>query len=292
MQRPIPSLSAPLVSLLIALPLTAQSLVNPADKMHPPHGQEPGSNRVVVEGTRVSDLREEDRIGGYEQPEWTVHRRFAETRVYVRPEGTAEFEYWLVPETPAGGGSTETKTQYEFEFGLPYRFQLDLYLVAHQDGNEGAFAIDEQKFEIRHALADWDEIWGNPTLYFEWAAVNEAPDHIETKLLLGGEAASSWHWGANLVWEHETGGVQENGYEITAGLSKTLVDQRFSVGAEVKAAWIDEEGSRGDYQNEVLVGPSFQFRPVPNAHIDIAPLIGCTDESPDAKLTFVFGWEF
>lgn len=279
-----------LPTLLLVMPLAAQ-VVNPADKQRQP-GNTTQDPPVVVEGRRVSDLREEDRIGSYQQPEWTSHRRFAETRVYVRPEGTCEFEYWLIPETPKHGGPAETKTQYEFEFGLPYRFQLDLYLVSHQEGNDGPMAIDEQKFEIRHALADWDVIWGNPTIYLEWAAVNDAPDHIEAKLLFGGEAAPSWHWGANLVYEHETGGAQENGYEITAGVSKTLIDQRFSVGAEVKAAWIDEKADRGDFQNEVLLGPSFQFRPMANAHIDVAPLFGMTDDSPEAKLTLLFGWEF
>jgi hypothetical protein len=277
--------------LLTASSLAAQNLVNPADAQRKPEPA-PQNPPVTVEATRVSELREEDRIGSYQQPEWTAHRRFAETRVYVRPEGTTEFEVWVIPETPKDGGPTETKTQYEFEFGLPNRFQLDLYLVSHQDGNEGTLAIDEEKFEIRYALADWDVIWGNPTLYFEWAAVSDAPDKVEAKLLLGGEAAVGWHWGTNLVFEHETGGAQENGYEITFGLSKTVVDQGFSVGAEVKAAWADEKGSRGSYANEILVGPSFQFRPTPNSHIDVAPLFGCTDESPESKVTILFGWEF
>lgn len=275
------------------LPATlAAQIVNPADAQRPPTGAVPQNPPVVVEGTRVSDLREEDRIGSYGQPEWTSHRRFAETRVYVRPEGTAEFEYWLVPEVPRHGAPTETKTQYEFEFGLPLRFQFDLYLVAHEEGNDGPMGIDEQKFEVRHALADWGRIWGNPTLYLEWAAVNEAPDHVEGKLLLGDELGPGWHWGANLVLEHETGGEQENSYELTGGISKTLVDKRFSVGAELKTAWIDVKGDRGDYDEEVLLGPSVQFRPLPNAHMDFAPLFGCTEDSPELQFTFVFGWEF
>lgn len=276
--------------LLFTVPLAAQ-IVNPADKQRPPT-QDPKDPPVVVEGRRVSDLREEDRIGSYQQPEWTSHRRFAETRIYVRPEGTAEFEYWLIPETSKDGGSSETKTQYEFEFGLPHRFQLDLYLVSHQEGNDGPMQIDEQKFEIRHALADWDEIWGNPTIYLEWGANNEAPDHLEAKLLFGGEAAPSWHWGANLVYEQETGGDRESAYEITAGVSKTLSDQRFSAGAEIKAAMADVASDRGNWTNEVLVGPSFQFRPLPNTHIDFAPLFGVTDDSPELKATILFGWEF
>ncbi|MDA1192303.1 MAG: hypothetical protein O3A46_11555 [Candidatus Poribacteria bacterium] len=51
---------------------------------------------VVVAGER-SELREEDRIGTYEQPRWSASRRFGRTRVYVRPEGQFEFEYWFIP---------------------------------------------------------------------------------------------------------------------------------------------------------------------------------------------------
>lgn len=277
------------LSSLLSLPLAAQ-VVNPADKQRA--AETPQNPPVIVEGRQVSDLREEDRIGSYQQPEWTSHRRFAETRIYVRPEGTAEFEYWLIPEVPKGGGPTQTTAQYEFEFGLPYRFQFDLYLVSHEDGNQGPMTFDEQKFEVRWAFADWDKIWGNPTAYLEWAATNDGPDHVEAKMLFGGEVISGWHWGANLVFEHETGGLQENSHEFTGGISRTLTDKRFSVGAELKSAWVDDKTDRGSYSNELLLGPSFQFRPLPNAHIDLAPLFGCTDDSPDFKFTFVFGWEF
>jgi len=281
-----------------ALPLAlAAQIVNPADKQRPP-SQGPGAQGapLVVEGRQVSDLREEDRIGSYGQPEWTSHRRFTETRVYVRPEGTFEFEYWLVPEIPAGGGPAETKVQYEFEVGLPWRTQLDFYVVSHEINDngpdDGSMQFDEQKLEIRHALADWDEIWGNPTIYLEWAAIDQGSDHIEGKLLLGGEVTSSWHWGANGVWEHTCGGDQDNTYELTGGISKTLVDQRFSIGLESKLAYTDTKQDRGSYANEFLVGPSLQFRPVPRAHIDVSPLVGLTDESPDLKVLIVFGWEF
>jgi outer membrane putative beta-barrel porin/alpha-amylase len=284
------SIRSSLAVLALAAGLAGQ-VVNPADKQRPPEPT-PQGPPVIVEGLRVSDLREEDRIGSYGQPEWTSHRRFAETRIYVRPEGTFEFEYWLIPEYPRDGGPVETKTQFEFEFGLPARFQLDLYLVSHQDGNEGVMAIDEQKVEVRWALADWDEIFANPTLYLEWAAINEAPDHVEAKLLLGGEVTSGWHWGANLVFEHETAGEMENVYELTGGVSYAIRDKKFSVGAEFKLAYSDVTSDRGNYANEVLIGPSFQYRPLPNAHIDLAPLFGVTDDSPDAKITVLFGWEF
>ncbi len=294
----LPSLG--LVLLTASLPA---QIVNPADKQRPPQQPEPATTPqdqtqqptgegkpVVVEGKRVSGLREEDRVGSYGQPYWTEHRRFTETRVYVRDEGTVDFEFWLQPEFK-DGEQVVTK-QYEFEFGLPERFQLDLYLVSHKDYADGPEQFDEQKFEVRWAFADWGKIWGNPTAYLEWASKSDAADSIEGKLLLGDELAEGWHWGTNLVFEAETGGELERNYEITAGISKTLVDSKFSVGAEIKAAMADVESDRGNFANEVLIGPSVQFLPLPNAHIDFAALAGVTDDSPDAKLTFVFGWAF
>jgi hypothetical protein len=280
------SLSVP-ATLWLAAAAGAQ-VVNPANQQPGAQGQ---GAPLVVEGTRVSDLREEDRIGSYGQPEWTSRRRFPETRIYVRPEGTAEFEYWLLPETPKHG-ATQITTQYEFEFGLPARFQLDLYLVGNQDGNQGPMQIDEQKLEVRWAFADWDRIWGNPTAYVEWTSTNDGPDLFEAKLLLGGEVTSSWHWGTNFVFEHQTGGLQENSKEFTGGLSKTMVDQRFSLGAEFKAALVDDKTNRGDSAKELLIGPSFQYRPTPRSTLDFAPLFGCTHDSPQSKIFIVFGWEF
>jgi hypothetical protein len=39
-------------------------------------------------------LREEELIGAYQQPRWTAKRRFPTTRIYVRPAGTFQFEWW------------------------------------------------------------------------------------------------------------------------------------------------------------------------------------------------------
>lgn len=282
------------MALAVALPgpLIAQ-VVNPATKQQPPDKQEPVQGRpLVVEGRRVSEWTEENRVGPYGQPEWTTHRRFTETRVYVRPEGSVEFEYWLIPEIPPDGGPTETESQFELEFGLPHRLQLDLYMVGHEDGNDGEFSIDEQKVELRWAFADWDEIWGNPTAYIEWVGRSNEPDKVEAKLLFGGEIAPRWHWGTNLVFEHETGSFHENGYEVTGGLSYTILDRKASAGLETKLALTDDNRDRGDFTTELLLGPSIQIRPLPKAHIDIAALAGLTNDSPDMKFFIVFGWEF
>ena len=239
-------------------------------------------------------LVEEDLIGTYAQPRWTTHRRFSETRVYVIPEGMADYEFWLIPEVPKHGGPTTLGAQYEFEFGLPGRIQIDLYAVSHKTGKTGEMQFDQQKYEVRWALADWGKIFGNPTLYAEWKAESNAPDHIEAKLLLGGQIKPGWHWGSNFVYEHEIAGAKEDSREWTTGLSYSAKDSKVGIGLETQLARISEvnKGTREHTGTEFLLGPSVQFRPSPRSHLDIAPLFGLTKASLRSKIFVVFGWEF
>src|SRR5262249_3001081 len=169
-----------LIALLFVLSLHVTrahgQVVNPADRQQGPSSVNtqpdprlPTWRMPAIDVYGEAPLNEEDRIGNYAQPRWTAHRRFGETRVYVVPKGMVEFEYWLVPEKPKKG-PTEWASQYEVEFGLPHRFQLDLYMVAHKTGggNQSNFTLDEQKVEVRYAFADWNKIPLNPTLYVEW----------------------------------------------------------------------------------------------------------------------------
>lgn len=287
---------------IAAVPARAQ-VVNPATANQQPDAPEPQRSGlktyemppVTVFGK--APLNEEDRIGDYAQPRWTAHRRFSETRVYVIPKGMAEFEYWLKPKVKKDGEPTEFETLYEAEFGLPGRFQLDLYAIGHKEGSEGTFAVDGQKVEVRWAFADWGKIWGNPTVYAEWAENSGGSDNAELKLLLGGHIVSGWHWGSNLVWDHQTGNAKETAREWTLGLSRTVRDSKASVGVETQLAFVNElvAGSsteRTDIEKEFLIGPSFQVKPLPQMHIDFAPLFGTTHASPRAKVFVVAGWEF
>jgi hypothetical protein len=239
-------------------------------------------------------LTEEDRIGEYEQPRWTAHRRFGETRVYVIPKGMVEFEYWLRPEITKDG-PTQFTSMYEVEFGLPGRLQLDLYAVGNKTGKEGTFSVDQQKVELRYAFANWGKIPGNPTLYLEWTQNSGGPDAIEGKLLLGGELTTRWHWGSNFVFEHEIGGVQENSHEWTTGLSYTAQDAKLGVGVETQLALVNElepNGTRGPLSKAFFAGPSIQWRPLPQMHLDIAPLLGVNHDASRMKLFVVLGYEF
>jgi hypothetical protein len=245
--------------------------------------------QVVGEGSG-SGLREEDRVGSYEQPRWTATRRFPGTRIYVIPEGKVEVEYGLRP-TFDEGGDTEIRSLYEIEFGLPHRFQLDLYLRTDQDGDDSEQLLGSQ-VELRYALADWGKIWGNPTLYVEWASLEQRPDNVEFKLLLGDELAPRWHWGINVAAELQTSGEREYEYQFTGGLSYTVIDQVFSVGVELESFFADVKADRGDFSQVYYMGPSFQFRPMPAFTINFAPLAGFGPDAGDARIYLNLGYEF
>ena len=284
----------------ITTPGHAAPMTNPADiRQEPaPSTESPGRHAgtwelpaITIEGVRPSPLREEERVGHYGQPRWTTHRRFPGTRVYVVPQGKVEFEYWLRLDVPRRAGPTEVQNFYEFEFGLPHRLQLDLYLVQRSAGEGGPTHLD-QLFEIRYAFADWGKIPGNPTLYLEYALKDDAPDKVEAKLLLGGEIAAGWHWGSNLVFEGEVSGDEGHEHSATAGVSRTVMDEKLSVGGEAEVAFTNVAGARGHFTSAAYVGPSMQYRPLPNTYLDLAPLFGVTGKANAMKAFLNFGWEF
>jgi hypothetical protein len=245
---------------------------------------------VVVVGK--STLREEELIGPAAQPRWTAKRRFGETRVYVIPEGQLQFEYWLISETPRHE-NTDVTMQYEIEMGLPERFQLDIYALAHKQlGTNGPLAFDTAKLELRWAFANWGALPLNPTLYLEYTAIGGAADHLEGKLLLGDQLAPRWHYGINLVLEHTLGDRYDNSYELTGGISYTVTDERIALGIEGQIALVDQGGHRGSFvHQDYLLGPSVQFRPLPQMHIDLVLLAGLTKGSLAAKGFGIVGWE-
>jgi len=130
---------------------------NPADQQKKGQEQEKkqaGHQTDVVEGKKISDLQEEDLIGPSQQPRWTAARRFTTTRIYVVPQGEIEFEWWARITDPRDEDDpTQARYLWEIEIGLPYRFQLDLYLGMEGEGDEGMFDFSRQQIEIRWAPA-------------------------------------------------------------------------------------------------------------------------------------------
>ena len=71
-----------------------------------------------------------------------------------------------------------------------------------------------------------------------------------------------------------------------------MIDSKLSLGAEVKAALVDDHADRGDYTESLEVGPSVRWQPLPAFHLDFAPLIGIGSDSRQSDVFLVLGWEF
>ena len=210
--------------------LSIGTMLNPANLF----GQATNSQltklpEVVVTGTAPTEaagsLQEEQPVGPYQQPEWTTERRFPSTRVYLQqmPWETG-FEQW-VRYRDFRDGTKETRFQEEFEIGLPYRFQVDLYETWAIDQDRSIYQ-DEYSAEVRYALADWGKIPLNPTLYLEYAEHSRDPNTLEGKILLGTDISPRWHWGLNLACEQELSGSDNTELAASQGLSYTAIDQR------------------------------------------------------------------
>lgn len=252
-------------------------------------------------------LRESRKVGDYGQPDWSTRRLFSELRTYVIPKGQFEFEYWLFLSLPsrkeshaadqAGVASPkdEVKQVYEAGMGLGHRLQLDLYQIYVKDGFDGNNALDATKLELRYALADWDRIWGNPTLYAEWEQAAAGDDALEFKLLLCGGISGRWRWASNFVWEEKTGGTRDRSLEWNTAFGFAAVDSRLTAGLEANLAEVSFlEDPNGDARHsgfEASAGPSLRLRPIPRAHLILTEFIGLTENASASKSAAIFGWE-
>jgi len=231
---------------------------------------------VVVEGERIT---EEDPIGENRQPKWTVDGRVGPTTAaYVMPPWSFEVAQWWCPTTPREGG-TEHVFQEELEFGWPYRFQTDFYLV-HDIDSDRVCHYQATQIEARWAFADWGKLPLNPTVYVEWKFANASADSLEVKLLLAETVAPRWHWGLNVIYEQQLGDERTTEYALSQALAYTVKDSRLWLGVEMMFASESECGERSHPTMEFLIGPSLQWRPTPHTQFSIVPLFGVTSDAP------------
>ncbi|MBV8879568.1 MAG: hypothetical protein JO332_06390 [Planctomycetaceae bacterium] len=327
------------VAMLLASSLTAAAQdtisadVNLLDRRLPAVlATEEGGEQGKQDETRTvtSDkLQDELPVGPYRRPMWTLHRVSPTTRIYLQVDpGEVEFEQWLDIRLRKKRSEPDDRIRMaqELEFGLGGRFQLDLYMNTiwtKNSGTDATLATRSWAAELRYALADWGVLWGNPTLYLEYILWNNEPNghgdeataSIEPKLLLGGEIAAGWHWGANFFYERTfNNSVREHG--VTASVLHTIVDRIFTAGLTAKFVYeSDNIGSsqapagNSERSHELYIGPTFQFRMAnrdeemevngvktkvtrAKAHLDLEPIFGCTGDSSRVQFLIVFGWDF
>ena len=259
-----------------------------------PHPDAPATlEGVTVTGHPVPG--ENKMMGSYQQPEWTARRRFVLTPVYVQPDGQAEVELGFETAHAADGTRTRLFNQ-EIELGLPWRFQINLENTYQNfregEPGEGPWHHDGAAVNVRYALADWGKFPLNPAVAVGWKFNSGAADAAEFQLLLGDELSPRWHWGANLFLEQQTGGDRYREQAVSAGLSYSLVNEKLNLGAEMKYGEESAQGTNSYRRRPLTLGPSVQWRPVDQIHLDLVPMWGLNQGAAKWEVFLFFGFEF
>jgi hypothetical protein len=244
------------------------------------------------------------RVGPYNQPEWTTQRPFSTTRSYVLPPGTMEFEQWAIPTFPTTGKG-RSRFLEELTIGLPCRFQLDVYerwdIDNTGENDKLIWRHEAVQLEMRWAFANWGVIPLNPTLYAEWIQRGHEGegDKYETKLLL---SDSFFHdrlfWGMNFSIEKEVGGEKEVELQWSQAFGTTIIERKLMGGIEMYYQNNSFQGERGTPANTFVIGPSMQWRPSNRTFLDVVGLVGClggktpVQESLKGQIFIIFGYQF
>jgi hypothetical protein len=206
----------------------------------------------------------------------------------------------------------------EIEMGLPYRFN-----VAAEAGFErfnGGGGAQTVSLEARWALADWNKIPLNPTLFAEYkfgvgtvrheevppppgggegeeeeeGGPPKVPDAYEVRLLLAQDFFERIEWAMNWFFEKENTGDRgrEWGFSQAAMMPVLLPNERLKVGIEMQYRNITTKDTRGDAVNSFVIGPTVAWKPTAQTRLDISPLFGCTHDSPIADVFVAFSWLF
>src|SRR5437016_11652215 len=203
----------------------------------------------------------------------------------------------------------------EIEMGLPYRFNV---AAESQFGRfNGGGGAETVSLEARWALADWNKIPLNPTLFAEYkfgvgtirheegplppsgeeeeeSGPPKVPDAYEFRLLLAHDFGERLEWAMNWFFEKENTGDRgrEWGFSQSAMTSILLPNERLKVGVEMEYKNFTTKDTRGDPLNSFVIGPSVAWKPTASTRLDVSPVFDCTDDSPVADVFVPFSGLF
>jgi hypothetical protein len=204
----------------------------------------------------------------------------------------------------------------EIEMGLPYRFNVAAETELERFNGGGG--VQTVSLEARWALADWNKIPLNPTLFAEYkfgvgtirheevppppgggeeeeeSGPPKVPDAYEFRLLLAQDFGEHVEWAMNWFFEKENTGDRgrEWGFSQAAMTPVLLPNERLKVGIEMLYKNVTTKDTRGDAVNSFVIGPTLAWKPTAQTRLDISPLFGCTAGAPVADVFVAFSWLF
>ena len=272
------------------------------------HAQVSTEQSVVVSGEEVPS--------SYGAPPGLSRSRFSNTtQAYVLPPWAFFFGEIYEGQGFRHGPPDHLFTQ-EIEMGLPYRFGVAA--EAKFERFNGGGGAETASVEARWALADWNKIPLNPTLFAEYkfgvgtirheegppppaeeeeeeeSGPPKVPDAYEFRLLLAQDFGERVEWAMNWFFERENTGDRgrEWGFSQSAMVPILLPNERLKVGVEMEYKNFTVKDTRGDPMHTFIIGPTFAWKPTAGTRLDISPLFGCTDDSPVVDVFVAFSWLF
>src|SRR5947199_712498 len=246
---------------------------------------------IVVTGEEVPSA--------YGAPPGLSRSRFSNTtQAYVLPPWSFFFGELFEGQGFHHGPPDYLFTQ-EIEMGLPYRFN-----VAAEAGFErfnGGGGAETVSLEARWALADWNKIPLNPTLFAEYkfgvgtirheegplppsgeeeeeSGPPMVPDAYEFRLLLAHDFGERLEWAMNWFFEKENTGDRgrEWGFSQSAMTSILLPNERLKVGVEMEYKNFTVKDTRGNPQNIFVIEPTVAWKRTAQTRVDISLFLGST----------------
>jgi hypothetical protein len=270
--------------------------------------------------TQAINVRGEEVPSSYgATPDFSRSRFSNLTNAYVLPPG-AVFAGLIYQGDSLKFNRPDHLLTQEVEIGLPNRFG-----IAFENSVENHRGTTQERtfsIEGRFALANWNKIPLNPTIFVEYkfgvgdilhdegppeevpkgegrAFLEEhmpLPDSVEVRLLLAQDFSNKVEWAANFFYEQETGGDRgrEVGFSQSIMFPVLLSNERLKVGAEMQYISFTDAGLReeGTKSARVVIGPTVAWKPSRNTRIDVSPLFGVTDDAPHVSGFVVFSMLF
>ena len=281
-------------------------------------GQETTQRSVVVTAPEMPSAYEEVPSAYGAPPEFS-RSRFSDTvNAYVLPPWAFFFGELFEGQGFRHGPPDYLFTQ-EMEMGLPFRFNVAAEAQFERfNGGGGARSVS---LEARWALADWNKIPLNPTLFAEYkfgvgtirheevqppmgeggeeeeeeeGGPPKVPDAYEFRLLLAQDFGEHVEWAMNWFFEKENTGDRgrEWGFSQAAMTPILLPNERLKVGIEMLYKNTTVKDTRGDPLHSFTIGPTVAWKPTAQTRLDISPLFGCTAGAPVADVFVAFSWLF
>ena len=277
---------------------------------------------VVVTAAGVPGAYEEVPSAYGAPPEFSRSRFSNTVNAYVLPPWAFFFGELFEGQGFRHGPPDYLFTQ-EIEMGLPWRFNVAAEAQFERfNGGGGARSVS---LEARWALADWNKIPLNPTLFAEYkfgvgtirheeveppggeegggegegeeeeeGGPPKVPDAYEFRLLLAQDFGEHVEWAMNWFFEKENTGDRGREWGFSQALMTPILlpNERLKIGVEMLYKNLTVKDTRGDPENIFVIGPSLSWKPSAHTRLDVSPLFGTTDDSPVADVFVAFSWLF